>query len=122
MCEEYDPDKDVRETGGRRGMALAEIIMQKRNDQFLESIETSEVPITKRRKRVAGDSTYRSFLERAEKTSYNDISTMREILPVFFGARFGPKGKTPISEMENSQVFGAYSGMVSYARRRVNIK
>tara|TARA_Y100000310_G_scaffold116790_1_gene115474 strand:+ start:1900 stop:2298 length:399 start_codon:yes stop_codon:yes gene_type:complete len=122
----YDPDKDIEETGGIKGMNLANAILERRNadkeadkvQRHLEATIGPVEPVANRRKRTASNSTYEGFLARATQIPTTDVGAMREALYTYFGRRFGPEGKTPIYDMEDWQVRGAFYGNLKTARQR----
>jgi len=76
-------------------------------------------PISNVRKRRVKTKTYMAFLARTEDISLNNIVAMRETLCDFFGYKFGPNGKTPLEDMNDSQVRGAFYGSRNYAEQRI---
>lgn len=76
-------------------------------------------PLKSKRKRKVNTSTYMALLQRAEGVNPKNVRTIRGILFDTFGRRFSPYGKTPLSEMDDGQVLGAWRGIINYAERRV---
>ena len=102
--EDYNPDKDVKETGGMRGIELAEQMEQERICE--EMIEDNIMDV------------YGGFLRESRKIRRGNCYDMRLLLSKHF-ERFSRSGKRPVFGMEDSQVFGAYKGIVRYAERAV---
>ena len=122
----YNPDIDIEETGGIRGMNLANVILEQRRiddevdriNRYFEAKTGPVEPITNRRKRNASNGTYVAFLGRAEQIPYEDVSAKRDALYTYFGGRFGSNGRTPVDDMEDWQVNGAFNGLIKNARQR----
>lgn len=102
--ENYDPDKDIEETGGMRGIELAEQIQQERICE--EMVEDHVINV------------YGEFLKESRNIRRGNCYDMRLLLSKHF-ERFSRSGKRPVFGMGDSQVFGAYKGIVRYAERAV---
>ncbi|MBU2616503.1 MAG: hypothetical protein KKB79_00795 [Nanoarchaeota archaeon] len=109
LDEEYDPELDILETGGARGIALAEeILMEQRVENLVNNAGK-----TKR------DRVYQTFLSESDRISYFRPEVQRNILEKYFPGRFGRTGRTPVSQMDDQQILGTFNGLVNYARKRV---
>lgn len=86
------------------------------------TIEEDIKPIVKKRNRRVKFETYLAFFDEAEKIEPNNVSDMRSKLLKYFPYRFGPYGKTPLMNMNDSQVMGAFRGNVNYTKRRITEK
>jgi len=88
----------------------------------LEKItEGTQESITQQRKRRAKDSTYRDFLDRVGNLHSNDYRGRREAMVDYFGAKFGPDGKTPVADMDDNKVWSICENLKRYAKRRLKI-
>jgi len=103
--DNYDSDEDVRATGGRIGMALAEKRYQ--HNKRLENEEAIERELERSGKVSLLNKCY-SFLKECPR----DAEDRKEILERYFPERFGKKGNQKLHDYSDNNMFGVYQGLV----------
>ncbi len=127
-CREYNPDKDVEDTGGRWGMALAEGMYREfngntrkiqgwfkgrinRKPKKLRCSESSKIP-------QYSAETYFLFLKSAEEIRDWETIKMGRLLEEFFPEVYTPFGIKPLKGKRLSEVKKEFQRRKSYAKRR----
>ena len=114
----YDSDRDIEETGGLRGMNLANAIIIGRKQKELRKtmeriIEGRSGEVKTKRKRTKSVASYGNFYEAAKGIKTFDIQGMRRVLMSY--------SRAPVDNMMDNQIIGRFYGTLNTAKERLNI-